>query len=170
MPTKICKTCQTLKPISEFYKQAARGGYGVRGSCKVCDNQKKKEYRQTLGDNLLERKRQEYERNKEVRLANKKQYRQNNKGKINALVAARKKVIKQRTPKWLTETDKQMIVDIYNLAALKTKIFGFSWHVDHVIPLQGKTVSGLHVPNNLQVIDGIENIKKKNKVLENVWA
>ena len=162
---KVCKTCLATKPISEFYKQSTRGGYGVRGTCKLCDNAKKKQYRTLLGENLLERKKSEYQRNRQSRLNQKRIYRQENKGKINALVAARKKVIKQRTPKWLTEDDKWIIQETYELAALRSKLFGFSWHVDHVIPLQGKQVSGLHVPNNLQVIPGVENIRKKNKVL-----
>lgn len=162
---KACKTCLVEKPVSEFYKQSIRGGYGVRGSCKVCDNAKKKQYRLVLGEKLLERKKAEYQRNKQARLRQKRTYRQENKGKINALVAARKKVIRQRTPKWLTGDDKWIIKEAYELAALRTKIFGFSWHVDHVIPLQGKNVSGLHVPENLRVIPGVENIKKKNKVL-----
>lgn len=162
---KTCKTCLVTKPVSEFYKQSARGIYGVRGSCKICDNVKKKEYRAILGKELLERKKWEYQKNKQARLSQKKMYRQANKGKINALVAARKKVIHQRTPKWLTEDDKWMIKEAYELAALRTKLLGFAWHVDHIIPLQGKTVSGLHTPTNLQVIPGIENIRKKNKVL-----
>jgi len=162
---KVCKTCLIEKPVSEFYKQSTRGGHGVRGSCKLCDNVQKKEYRDLLGKKLLERKKSEYQRNRQSRLSQKRIYRQENKGKINALVAARKKVIKQRTPKWLTEDDKWIIQEAYELAALRSKLFGFSWHVDHVIPLQGKQVSGLHVPNNLQVIPGVENIRKKNKVL-----
>jgi len=51
------------------------------------------------------------------------------------------------------------------LAALRTKLFGFSWHVDHVLPLQGKKVSGLHVPSNLQVIPWADNVSKSNKFL-----
>ena len=167
---KICKTCLVEKPVSEFYKQSTRGGYGVRGSCKICDNSKKKQYRTLLGEKLLERKKAEYQRNKQARLKQKKIYRQENRGKINALVAARKKVIRQRTPKWITDDGKWIIKEAYELAALRTKIFGFSWHVDHVIPLQGKNVSGLHVPENLMVIPGIENIKKKNKVINHGWA
>ena len=165
MQLKTCKTCSVAKPVSAFYKQSTRGAFGVRGTCKDCDNLKKKSYRQALGEALYERKKQEYERNKTAHLAQKRHYRQTNKGKINALVAARKKVIRQRTPKWLSKDDSWLIKEAYELATLRTKMFKFSWHVDHVIPLQGKTVTGLHVPTNLQVIPGVDNIRKKNKVL-----
>ena len=68
-----------------------------------------------------------------------------------------------RTPKWLTLEDRWMIVQAYELAALRTKLFGFSWHVDHIIPLQGTIVSGFHTPYNLQVIPGSDNVRKSNK-------
>ena len=67
-----------------------------------------------------------------------------------------------RTPIWLTPDDHWMIEQAYELAALRTKLFGFAWHVDHIIPLQGKLVSGLHTPYNLQVIPGAENVRKLN--------
>ena len=41
--------------------------------------------------------------------------------------------------------------------------YGTVWHVDHIIPLQGKIVSGLHVVDNLQVIPGSENSRKGNR-------
>ena len=69
----------------------------------------------------------------------------------------------KRTPSWLTCDDHWMIELAYELAALRTKVFGFPWHVDHVIPLRGKKVSGLHVPTNLQVVPWLNNLKKTNK-------
>ena len=110
-----------------------------------------------------EKGRKYYAENRQKALDHKKVYRQANKGKIIALATLRKKTIKQRTPKWLTKDDLWMIKEAYELAALRTKMFGFSWHVDHVIPLQGKNVTGLHVPTNMQVIPGSMNISKKNK-------
>jgi hypothetical protein len=74
----------------------------------------------------------------------------------------------QRTPPWLGGDDHWMIEQAYELAALRTKMFGFVWHVDHIIPLRGKTVSGLHVPWNLQVIPGVENNRKGNRLMGNV--
>jgi len=55
-----------------------------------------------------------------------------------------------------------MIEQAYDLAQLRTKVFGFKWHVDHVIPLKGKNVCGLHTPYNLQVIPAKENLRKRN--------
>ena len=90
------------------------------------------------------------------------QYRKNNKAKINAKTRKRQTAQMNRTPKWLNTDDYWVIQEIYDLAALRTEQTGIAWHVDHVIPLQGKLVSGLHVPNNLQVIPAVANYKKHN--------
>lgn len=68
----------------------------------------------------------------------------------------------KRTPAWLTETDFERIKNEYRVAALLSKITNTTWHVDHIIPLQGKNVSGLHVPTNLRAIPSVENIRKRN--------
>jgi hypothetical protein len=73
----------------------------------------------------------------------------------------------QRTPSWLTEDDFWMMEQAYELAILRSNITGFAWHVDHIYPLQGKDVSGLHVPLNLQVIPWRDNLFKANKLPEN---
>ena len=160
---KTCKTCLEAKPESAFYKQSARGLLGVRGSCKACDNVKKAQYREANRDKLLRDKQQDYAKNRDRYLADKKVYRRENKGAIRALNAARKHVVKLRTPVWLSGDDFWLIKEAYKLAAHRTEIFGFQWDVDHIVPLQGTTVSGMHVPWNLQVIPATDNIRKKNK-------
>jgi hypothetical protein len=87
-----------------------------------------------------------------------------NSGRTLAHTVKRRLAKINRTPAWLTQDDHWLIEQAYELAAMRTKMFGFSWHVDHTLPLQGKTVSGLHVPTNLQVIPAVENIRKGNRV------
>ena len=106
---------------------------------------------------------------KEYRAANKQKvalskqvYAQKNKHIINASVARRKAAKLQRTPKWLTDFDKLKIQCIYSIAAMLTRVNNEPWHVDHILPLQGELVSGLHVPSNLQPMRGIENSSKSN--------
>jgi len=53
--------------------------------------------------------------------------------------------------------------EAYNLCRLREQITGFKWHIDHIIPLNGQKVSGLHVWNNLQVIPASVNLSKGNR-------
>lgn len=69
----------------------------------------------------------------------------------------------KRTPKWIGDDERWIMREIYDLARLRTKQTGIKWHVDHIIPLNGSNVSGLHTPNNLQVILGEDNIRKSNR-------
>lgn len=101
--------------------------------------------------------------NPEKRKQSTREWRQNNKGLVAATQQRRHAAKLKRTPAWLTEDDHWIMTQAYELAAARTKLFGFAWHVDHIIPLQGKCVSGLHVPMNLRVIPGVENLRKLNK-------
>ena len=68
----------------------------------------------------------------------------------------------KRVPQWLTSEDRWLMREAYNLAKLRTRMFGFIWEVDHIIPLRARLASGLHVPTNLQVIPKTENRNKRN--------
>jgi hypothetical protein len=80
-----------------------------------------------------------------------------------AKAAERRAMKLQRTPAWLTADDFAAIKAIYAEAAEKIAATGLCWHVDHIVPLLGKNVSGLHVPWNLQIIPGSENMRKGNR-------
>lgn len=116
--------------------------------------------------------------NKEKTALQAKEWRQINKDKCNVysrnwrianrehmkhLKAKRRSDILRRTPGWLTEDDFWLMTEIYKLASLRTVATGIEWQVDHIIPLRGKNVSGLHVPSNLQVIPKQLNLKKGNR-------
>lgn len=85
-----------------------------------------------------------------------------------AEVMARARAVAERrnaTPPWLTKDHKAAIVAVYAEAQRISAETGIAHHVDHVVPLGGKTVCGLHVPWNLQVLPAAENIKKGNGIV-----
>jgi hypothetical protein len=101
--------------------------------------------------------------NKDNVQKSKKKYVQNTRANVNSYAARRRAEKVQRTPKWLSDVDFDRINNEYRLADLLSKLTGEPWHVDHVIPLKGKLVSGLHTPSNLRAIKGVENMKKRNE-------
>jgi hypothetical protein len=132
-------------------------------NCAECDKLHKTLYRYRHPERSKEIKKVGYYKYRDRHLATRKKYVQNNKAKVNALAKAYKVRKKNRIPIWVDKNHMWLIKEVYELAQIRTKESGYSWHVDHIIPLQGELVSGLHVIENLQVIPGIENIKKKNK-------
>jgi len=66
-----------------------------------------------------------------------------------------------RMPNWLNSGELFEMECVYNYCSALRKV-GFDYHVDHAVPLRGSSVSGLHVPWNLQVLPGRENMSKGN--------
>lgn len=86
-----------------------------------------------------------------------------NPDKINAKNGKRRATRLQRTPLWLTKDELLLIEAKYAVAKWLSEVTQVAYHVDHTIPLQGELVSGLHVPSNLVVMRGVDNLSKKNK-------
>lgn len=66
----------------------------------------------------------------------------------------RNKRVRQATPKW---ADLKAIKEFYRACPV-------GYHVDHIVPLKGKDISGLHVLENLQYLLAKDNLKKSNKI------
>lgn len=84
-----------------------------------------------------------------------REWRKTNPEHRNALKAKYKADKTQRTPRWVCLED---IVKFY-------KECPKGYHVDHILPLRGKLVSGLHVIENLQYLPAVENMRKNNKFM-----
>ena len=65
------------------------------------------------------------------------------------------------TPPWAIQF---FMDEAYRLARQRTKMLGYKWVVDHIVPLNSPIVCGLHAHTNLQVIPHITNAIKSNKV------
>ena len=127
-----------------------------------------KKYQKTDKGKIAQKKYHASPKGKGVSVQAHRKYRQTPKGKAkHAATAAKYRAAKlQRTPKWLTPEDYKKIQIFYDEAARLTQETGTEYHVDHIIPLQGENVSGLHVPENLQVLIGPGpdgNCSKNNK-------
>ena len=98
--------------------------------------------------------------NKEVAIQRAKEWKKRNPDAVSANQADRRARKVSATPVW---ANRFFIKEAYSIAKLRTKSTGIVWHVDHIVPLKGKAVCGLHVENNLQVIPASVNYAKNNR-------
>lgn len=129
-------------------------------------NKSQKEYYIKNKDKVIARKIAWHKANPEKLKSAQAKYAKNNPEKFNVKAANRRALKLKATPKWLTESDLIHINAKYQLAAMFNKYTGEKWAIDHIYPLKGKEVCGLHVPSNLRVIPWLENVKKGNRVIE----
>lgn len=114
-------------------------------------------------DAYLERHRRYRRNHLEKVKAKERRYVKANPARYAAHAAKRRAMILQRTPPWLTEEQHTEIQVFYDEAARLTEETGIIYSVDHVVPLQGPNVSGLHVPWNLGILTKSDNSSKHNK-------
>lgn len=165
MNTKICTKCGQDKPFSDYYKQKT-GRFGLRPSCKDCITSQNRQYALSNPEKVKGHKDAWVDRNRDKHYGNVSRWRRANPEKHRASQAKRRSSKLNATPQWLTEDQHKDIEAMYFLANRYTKLFGLEYHVDHIIPLQGKNICGLHVPWNLQLLEASMNLSKSNKLKE----
>ena len=102
----------------------------------------------------------------EIKREYQKAWKERNTTWVRADTKARRRKHREATPKWLTKKEKAEIRQLYQIAIIMSKTTGEQYVVDHIVPLRGNDVCGLHVPWNLRVITQEENLKKSNKLLD----
>lgn len=147
---KYCPRCETTRLLINYNKNKTRKD-GLSGWCKKCINENNKVYRSQI-------------QSIKIRAVWLKSYRQADPGRTLAWTRQRQLSKLKRTPLWLT---KEQIAEIKSYYVLAKELQWLSTPtdpltVDHIVPLNGKNVSGLHVPWNLQILPMSLNSAKGN--------
>lgn len=163
---KTCTKCKEVKPLTEFYKK------GKESQCKTCMKKRQHEYAYPNkdaghGNKSSERRKAAQaryrEKNREKIRALQRRYVKENLPKVLARTRKYQLAKKKATPEWLTKEQLRQIEAFYVEAEMMRKTTGLKYEVDHIVPISGKEVKGLHVPWNLQIINRTDNRKKFNK-------
>lgn len=174
---KVCPVCGVDKHRSDYYKK----GETISHKCKACtkadNNARSPQYFGKYSEYQNEWRKSKYQESPEYRekistqkklryalrkedINEKRRDRWHNDPFCPAKKYHRRKDVKGRTPRWV---DPNVILEIYSKCPK-------GYHVDHIIPLRGlidgRPVTGLHVPWNLQYLTPEENHKKKNRITE----
>lgn len=136
---KKCRACNNILPFN-YYSINKLTDSDKNSICKKCGCLKSKEYRSNNVQACKDKSLRHYINNKSSYLAKN---------------ANRRALKLNATPSW---ANLSLIKEIYNSCPE-------GYHVDHIVPLQGKLVCGLHVENNLQHLLAVENMQKHNKFI-----
>lgn len=162
-----CKDCASSALVSSYNKRYSTEERAQKRRLAYLSNkdaalQSCAKWRDANRGRIAETSKAWRENNKERVKSVAAEWRENNRDVFNAKAARRRASVISRQPDWLTDDHHFVIREIYDAARLRSEMTGVAHHVDHIIPLQGKLVSGLHVPWNLQVLDAKTNLSKSN--------
>lgn len=177
---KFCAGCKTMVPVDRF--AVDRGAYSGLGSrCKQCQHVRYIEnaesvkarvrgYKVNNPERVSAREAQRYRKNPELyketakswatknppkRRSIERRYSSKNPGSKKARTAAYRARLRQSAPPWLSKEQRQQMRKIYAECPK-------GYCVDHIVPIAGEEVGGLHVPWNLQYLSARENEHKNN--------
>jgi len=148
---RTCNLCKELKSLDDYHN-CKSFPLGKVYTCKICARAKTLKWNKENSDRKKAVAKEEYKRNKASYIAR---------------VAKRNATKLKATPLWLTQKQLNDITKIYKACTRVSESTGKTHHVDHIVPLQGRNVCGLHVPWNLAILPASMNLSKHNK--HNSW-
>lgn len=167
---KICSLCKAEKPSSEFYPRKERAS-GFCSRCKACSIAARsgsesarlatKKWQKANWLRVLEARKRKASENPERKREMERRWYRNNPARFAKKRIDRRQSVKQATPAW---SNTFIVEEAYRLARLRTQLTGIKWHVDHIVPLKGAEVCGLHAHTNVQVIPAVVNHAKSNRL------
>ena len=169
-----CKTCKAAYMRQLYHSDPARReNLNAKSRAYYAENrgeilEQKSEYGKKVSKRDAARRRERYRDDPEFREKTNlrtTEYYYDNPHVFRARDAKRRADQLNATPAW---ADMGAIKAIYRQAREMTDSLGEPYEVDHVVPLKGRTVCGLHVPQNLQIIPQTDNRKKFNRLPEDI--
>lgn len=171
---RLCKQCSQVKPYDPTPQKANRKASGFWGKlCWSCHIARQQVYYATpkgrakcnAASTKTRATPEGRSKARQAGLAWAKKYPEKNTANVQKHTAAKL----QRIPQWASLTE---VACFYAEAVRLTKLTGVTHVVDHIIPLRGKLVSGLHVETNLQVLTKAANSGKSNRMpnIPEAWA
>lgn len=165
---KQCKKCEQSKDLSDYSKHSSTRDR-LRPECKVCEAiAKNQRYLKNKESHLIKVK-EWREANKELSYSYNNKWKKENNEKYKDILKDWEKRNKHKRRSYSAKRRVSQLQASLNYNVYKDEIeFIYlncpeGMEVDHIVPLQGKNVRGLHVPWNLQYLSIFENRSKKNK-------
>ena len=177
MSDRTCKGCGIVQPVTDFPMREVSKKTGVtlyRYKCRSCDNKRLKahweankeqhreicaQWRANNPDKQKAATKNWAERNRDKCNASKRAWNRRNPDKCNAISSEYRARKLNATPLWADRVENDYV---YYAAQVIKDVYGTSWEVDHIVPLQHDKVCGLHVASNLQILPVSENRRKSN--------
>lgn len=162
-PTKgnqmaICRSCEHDLPASSFYSDKSKKlGHGT--ICKTCDNVRRQAWTEANREREQEKLRKWYENNSDLMKQRAKDWYEANPSQHRSHTLARLCPDRRPTPAW---ADFEAMDAFYLKAKALTEATGIIHEVDHIAPIQGANVCGLHTHYNLQILTKRANRAKSN--------
>lgn len=172
---KVCSICKIEKVAEEFSRNNNTSDK-LHTYCKPCTKEKmatwyklnralvakksKENYIRT--PERVEYRKLAYAKSRDTARKSTAEWKRLNKDRVNATKAKRRATKLMATPAWLSKEQITAIDTIYWLSIDLERVSGEKYHVDHIVPLLGKNVCGLHVPWNLQILPADINTSKGN--------